>query len=125
MSTLQSSNQGPRGRDHRSGPHGGYPTGPRRDFLRGEPQVYRPGESVLHLPGGQLHEDEVIRKIDRVAIAVTGGLTEVKAEMKDNKTELREVKDEVEGGFGNTMAGLGEVKQEVKDGFSMISGKAG
>ncbi|CBJ27067.1 LRR-GTPase of the ROCO family, putative pseudogene [Ectocarpus siliculosus] len=71
-------------------------------------------------PGSSTDEDELIRKIDGVAIAVTGGLNEVKAEMKEGfdgtKTELRDVKD----GLGMITARLDKVLESTQESLARL-----
>ncbi|CAN0396606.1 unnamed protein product, partial [Ectocarpus sp. 12 AP-2014] len=59
-------------------------------------------------------EGELIRKIDGVATAVQGAFNEVKGEMKEG---FNEMKVDMKGGFNDTKTELRDVKDEVEGGF--------
>ncbi|CAM9835410.1 unnamed protein product [Ectocarpus sp. 6 AP-2014] len=67
--------------------------------------------SFSHPTGNSKDEDKLIQKIDDVAIAIKGGLNEVKVEMKGGFGDAKAAVDELKGGFG-------EVQGEMKRGFN-------
>ncbi|CAM9921826.1 unnamed protein product [Ectocarpus fasciculatus] len=70
--------------------------------------------------GSSMDEDELIRKIDGVARAVTGGFDEVKVQMKggfdDTKTKLRGVKD----GLGMITGRLDKVLESTQESLARL-----
>ncbi|CAN0153198.1 unnamed protein product, partial [Ectocarpus sp. 12 AP-2014] len=89
----------------------------RDEILRGVMERFVVLEDQYSFPRpADSSKDELSRKIDGVATAITDMEKEVKGELEATKAELRDVKDVVKGG-------LDEVKEEVKDGLDSVQGR--